>query len=219
MNNRYDSILFDLDGTLTDSGPGIMRCAALAMDELHIPYEKTRDALRVFVGPPLRKTFLRFGVSEDQVEEAIRIYRVHYHQGNGKFENTPYEGIRELLAQLQEEGYALYVATSKPEALAIEILERFDLARYFTIIGGATEDHSRENKNDVIRYLLAKIGDAGHTVMVGDTKYDVEGAADLGIPCIGVAWGYGTVEEMQRAGAAGISYTMEQLHDLIHNPK
>ena len=215
MSNRYDSVLFDLDGTLTDAGPGIMRCAALAMDALHIPYENTRDCLRIFVGPPLWKTFLRFGVPEDQVEEAIRIYRYHYHQGSGKFENSPYEGIREALDQLCREGYALYVATSKPEGLAIEILQRFDLARYFRIIGGATEDHSRENKNDVIRYLLDKIGDAGHTIMVGDTVFDVEGAADLGIPCIGVSWGYGSVPEMRGAGAAGIADTMDQLLDLI----
>ncbi len=187
--------------------PGRESCA--------VPLSPWMSFTSLFVGPPLWKTFLRFGVPEDQVEEAIRIYRHHYHQGSGKFENSPYEGIRKALDQLCREGYDLYVATSKPEGLAIEILERFDLARYFRIIGGATEDHSRENKNDVIRYLLDKIGDAGHTIMVGDTVFDVEGAADLGIPCIGVSWGYGSVPEMRGAGAAGIADTMDQLLDLI----
>ena len=214
MKRIYDSILFDLDGTLTDSGPGIMHCAALALAELGVPCEDY-NRLRVFVGPPLRVTFPQFQVPEDRVEEAIRIYRKYYHHGNGKFENSPYEGIEVLLARLLDEGYDLYVATSKPEALSIEIMDRFDLSKYFRLICGASQDSSRENKDDVIRYLLSRVKDPGKTVMVGDTVYDVRGAAALGLPCIGVSWGYGDVPSMLEAGAVGIADTMEQLHQLI----
>ena len=214
MKRRYDSVFFDLDGTLTDSGPGIMRCAAQALKDLGLPCEDYRR-LRTFVGPPLRVTFPKFGVPEDRVEEAIRIYRVHYHQGNGKFENAPYEGIQDLLDSLLREGYDLYVATSKPEALSIEIMDRFDLSKYFRIICGASQDASRENKDAVIRYLLSRVKAPGRTVMVGDTVYDVLGAAALSLPCIGVSWGYGDVPSMLEAGAVGIADTMEQLHQML----
>ena len=214
MSDKYKSILFDLDGTLTDSGPGITRCAALALDALGIPYP-SKEALGVFVGPPLICSFSRFGVPEDRIEEAIRIFRTHYNAG-GKFENTPYEGIRELLGRLQEEGYKVYVATSKPEGTAKEVLARFEMTGYFDEICGATLDHSRENKDAVIAYLLRKIGGAGRPVMVGDTVFDVKGAAKFGISCIGVTWGYGQEQEMRDAGAVGIARTMDELYDLLH---
>ncbi|MCR5160384.1 MAG: HAD-IA family hydrolase [Lachnospiraceae bacterium] len=214
MRNKYKSILFDLDGTLTDSGPGITRCASLALDAMGIAYP-SKEALGVFVGPPLVCSFSRFGVPEDRIEEAIRIFRTHYNAG-GKFENTPYEGIRELLGRLQQEGYKIYVATSKPEGTAKEVLNRFGMTDYFDEICGATLDHSRENKSAVIAYLLEKIGGAGRPVMIGDTVFDVQGAAKFGIPCIGVTWGYGVEQEMRDAGAVGIARTMEELYELLH---
>jgi phosphoglycolate phosphatase len=214
MSEKYKSILFDLDGTLTDSGPGITRCAALALDAVGISHPP-KEELGVFVGPPLVVSFTRFGVPADQVEEAIRIFRVHYNAG-GKFENTPYDGIGELLGRLKEEGFRIYVATSKPEGTAKEVLERFALTGYFDEICGATLDHSRENKDAVIDHLLHKIGGAGRPVMVGDTVFDVQGAARFGIPCIGVTWGYGQEQDMRDAGAVGIARTMEELYDLLH---
>ena len=210
----YDSIIFDLDGTLTDSGPGIMKAASLALAELGIPCEDF-EALRVFVGPPLSHSFPLFGVPQERVEEAIAIYRRHYHQGGLKFDNAPYPGIRQLLEDLRAAGKKLYVATSKPEALSVEILQRFDLDVCFDEIAGASLDHSRENKNDVIRYLLGKADSCPNPVMVGDTVYDVKGAADLQLPCIGVAWGYGDVDEMKEAGAAAVAGSMEELKQLL----
>ena len=207
------SILFDLDGTLTDSGEGIMNCAALALERLGIPIPP-RDALRVFVGPPLHDTFRQFGVPEDQVDEAIRIHRSRY-VPIGKFENTPYPGIRELLEKLRAQGNRLYVATSKPEEMAVEVLEHFDLAHFFDHICGASLDRSRSAKDAVISYLLQLHGADGQMVMVGDTVFDVLGAVAHGIPAVGVAWGYGSVEEMKKAGAAAIAVTMDELLSIL----
>ncbi len=207
------AIFFDLDGTLTDSGPGIMNCAQPALAHFGISVAD-RNQLRVFVGPPLRQSFARFGVAPEDIDEAIRIFRARY-VPIGKFENAPYPGIEDLLARLKAEGYPLFVATSKPEVTAIEVLEHFHLAQYFDRICGASLDEGRETKEDVITYLLAQIGDPGQTVMVGDTDYDVIGAKAHGIPTIGVTWGYGEVEAMKTAGAVALANTPEELHHLL----
>ena len=208
------TILFDLDGTLTDSGEGIMNCAALALEHFGIPVPD-REALRVFVGPPLDKTFREFGVPADKTNEAIAVYRSRY-VPIGKWENHPYPGVEELLRKLKDQGHRLFVATSKPEEMSIEILTKFGLADYFERICGATLDGSRGKKEDVIAYLLSLTEGTGEAVMVGDTTYDVIGAAHHGIPTIGVAWGYGKVEDMKAAGAAAIADTMEALFEYLN---
>ena len=207
------SILFDLDGTLTDSGPGIMNCAKMALEHYGISIEDINQ-LRVFVGPPLHDSFVKFGVPAEEADEAIRIYRSRY-LTVGKFENTPYPGVRELLEKLQKDGHQLYVATSKPESTSVEILEHFDLAKYFTRICGATMDRSRSSKEAVIAYLLETADPASEKIMVGDTAFDVIGANAHGIPAIGVSWGYGLMEDMRQAGAAAIAETMEQLYNIL----
>ena len=207
------AILFDLDGTLTDSGEGIMNCAQLALDYYGITVPN-RDDLRVFVGPPLQKTFLDFGVPAEEVDHAIEIYRSRYIP-IGKFENTPYPGIRELLEKLKAEGHTLYVATSKPETTSVEILEHFDLAKYFDIICGASFDHARHSKALVIEYLLEQTGKELDAVMVGDTAFDVIGAKAHGIPTVGVSWGYGKVADMVEAGAAAIAHDMNELYQFL----
>lgn len=207
------SIFFDLDGTLTDSGEGIFNCAELALRHFGLPIP-TRQEMRVFVGPPLRETFAKFGVPENGIETAMEVYRSRYNTV-GLFENTPYPGIRELLERLKADGHRLFVATSKPESMAVRILEKFDLARYFDIICGATFDKSRDCKEAVIAYLLEQTGDPSRAVMVGDTAYDVIGAKAHGIPTIGVAWGYGKAEDMRNAGAAAIANSMEELYELL----
>ena len=204
------NILFDLDGTLTDSGEGIINCAITALEHFGLPIPE-RNALRVFVGPPLRDSFTKFGVPENKVNEAIAVYRERYVK-IGKFENFPYPGIREMLDALKHRGYRLFVATSKPERMAIEILEHFGLAQYFEIICGATEDDSRSKKEDVIAYLLGQIGAGG--VMVGDTIFDVEGAIENDLTPVAVTWGYGDIAQMQHAGAKIVS-TTEQLLELF----
>lgn len=207
------AVLFDLDGTLTDSGEGIMNCARLALSHYGIEVAD-ESSLRVFVGPPLAETFLKFGVPAEEVDQAIEIYRSRYIP-IGKYENKPYPGIRELLEKLKAEGHRLYVATSKPETTSVDILEHFDLAKYFDIIAGASFDHARHSKALVIAYLLEQTGKNLDAVMVGDTAFDVIGAKSHGIPTVGVSWGYGKVSDMEEAGAIGIAHTMDELYDLI----
>lgn len=207
------TILFDLDGTLTDSGEGIINCAILALEHYGLPIPD-REEMRTFVGPPLHESFIRHGVPEDKAEEAIAIYRSRYIP-IGAFENTPYPGVRELLEALKRKGYILYVATSKPETTSVKILEHFDLAKYFNRICGASMDLSRNSKEAVIEYLLHLNGRSDNMVMVGDTKFDILGAKHHGIPAIGVSWGYGKTEEMEAAGAAAIAHSMEELLALL----
>ena len=207
------SILFDLDGTLTDSGEGIINCASLALRHFGIQ-PPDRETMRQFVGPPLHESFVKFGVPADRADEAVAVYRSRYIP-IGKYENHPYPGIHELLEKLLSQGHRLYVATSKPEEMSVDILEHFGLAKYFTLICGASLDTSRNTKAAVIAYLLEKTGREGPVVMVGDTAFDVLGAKAHGIPTIGVAWGYGKVEDMEKAGAVGIAYSMEELYNLV----
>lgn len=205
-------ILFDLDGTLTDSGEGIINCAIVALQHFGLPIP-SREELRVFVGPPLGETFVRFGIPEERVQEAIDVYRSRYIP-IGKYENTPYPGIRELLEKLRSDGFLLYVATSKPEQTSVDILEHFDLAKYFDKICGASMDLSRSSKEAVISYLL-DTAPADSLIMVGDTKFDVIGAAAHGIPTVGVSWGYGTVSDMRSAGAIAIAHSPQELYSLL----
>ena len=207
------TILFDLDGTLTDSGEGIINCAILALQHFGCPIPD-REEMRSFVGPPLHESFIRHGVPADKTDEAIRVYRSRYIP-IGAYENTPYPGVRELLERLKAQGHTLYVATSKPEEMSIKILQHFDLAQYFDRICGATMDVSRSSKEDVIAYLLELSGRDENIIMVGDTKFDVIGAAAHGISTIGVSWGYGKVEDMEAAGAKAIAYSMDELFTLL----
>jgi phosphoglycolate phosphatase-like HAD superfamily hydrolase len=135
-----------------------------------------------------------------------------YYNGEAIFENIPYPGIHELVAKLQKDGHRLYLATAKPEVMALRIMDRFDLAPYFELICGASLDLSRDSKAAVIAYLLEQIPDAQQVIMVGDTAYDVVGAAEHGIPTIGVSWGYGKVDDLSSAGAVAIANTMDELY-------
>lgn len=197
------ALLFDLDGTLTDSGEGIIKSAWYTFEQFGMPLPSWKE-MRVFVGPPLWDTFEKFGVPKDKTDEAVRIFRSRY-VPIGKFENTPYGGIRELLEELNRRDITCYVATSKPEVTAVEVLEHFGLAKYFARICGADLEKNRNSKEAVISYLLDQKPVQAEFLMVGDTKYDVIGAKSHGIPTIGVSWGYGSVEEMLEAGAIGIA--------------
>lgn len=207
------TLLFDLDGTLTDSGVGIIHCVQIALEQLGLPIPP-KEEMRVVVGPPLVDSFARFGVRAEDLDEAVRIYRVHY-QDFGKYENFPYPGIEELLKKLQADGHLMYVATSKPEAMSIDILEHFGLAKYFHRICGASMDHSRNSKDKVIEYLLKEVETTDKILMIGDTIYDVVGSKQLGIPCVAVSWGYGIIDEMRDAGALHIAENMDNLYQII----
>lgn len=205
-------ILFDLDGTLTDSGKGIIHCAQLTLSHYQLPVP-TAEQMRSMVGPPLRDSFLRFGIAEKDLPEAVAFYRRHY-LATGQYENAPYPGIAELLSHLMMQGHILCVATSKPEEMAKAILEHFSLAKYFTHICGAASDHSRNTKEAVIAHLLTKLPENAKMTMVGDTIFDVRGAAYHHIPCIAVSWGYGVEEDMLAAGAV-IAHSMQELENLL----
>ena len=211
---KKKAILFDLDGTLTDSGEGIINCAILALEHFGLPVP-SREEMRVFVGPPLDQTFIKFGVPEDKAMEAIAVYRSRY-APIGIFENFPYPGIAELLEKLNQQGHRLFVATSKPEDMANKVLDHFGLSHHFELICGATRDRSRFKKEDVIAYLLAQAEGVDEIVMVGDTIFDVLGAKEHGIPPIGVAWGYGEVADMEQAGAVAIANSMDELLELLN---
>ena len=206
-------VFFDLDGTLTDSGPGIMNSAAYAFERMGYPVPPLA-VLRTFVGPPLHESFLRNGIPAEMAEKAVAVFRERY-MPIGKYENTPYEGIRTFLESLKSLGYKLMIATSKPEEIAIEVLEHFDLAKYFDKICGGSMDLSRTSKEAVIAYLLEENGRDAEMVMVGDTRFDIIGAKKHGIPAIGVSWGYGDVGEMEQAGAAAIAKTPEDLLEIL----
>ena len=209
------AILFDLDGTLTDSGEGIINCAQYAFQQMDYPVPP-REEMGVFVGPPLWDTFEKFGIPKEQTDEAVRIFRSRY-VPIGKFENTPYPGIRELLEKLRAQGHRLYVATSKPENMSVEILEHFDLASRFDFIGGATMSEDRVKKADVIRYVLEEnaVRERSEVVMVGDRSHDVLGAKENGIACVGVLYGYGDRRELEDAGACCLAETAEDIVRII----
>ena len=208
------AVFFDLDGTLTDSGEGIINCAILALEHFGLPVP-SRDEMGVFVGPPLDQTFIHFGVPAERAQEAIDVFRSRY-VVVGKFENTPYPGIHDLLDTLKKQGHRLFVATSKPEVTAREVLDKFQLSAYFEEICGATLDGTRSHKADVINYLLNKIGKVEQILMVGDTEFDVLGAAAHNIPTIGVSWGYGKVDAIKQAGALAVATSMEELLNYIN---
>lgn len=207
----YKTIYFDLDGTLTDSGPGIMNAVAYALGAMGRPVP-SRASMRRFIGPPLSYSFQAYeGMSPEDAHRAVELYRVYYND-RGKFENTPYPGIDRLLEALRAKGKRLYVATSKPEGLSVEILEHFGLAGYFERIAGSTLDDSRSTKIQMLRYAIG-MGGRERAVMVGDRHLDVEGARENGLPCVGVVYGYGSRQELQEAGALALADTVE---DLLH---
>lgn len=212
MNKEYKYVIFDLDGTVTDSAIGITNSVAYALKRWNIEVED-KSELNCFVGPPLAQSFEKYyGFSKEQALEAVEEYRVYY-RDRGIFENLVYPGIPELLAELRARGKKVVLATSKPEYFAKQILDHFDLAKYFDFAAGATMDSSRTKKGLVIKYALSELGvtDMSECVMVGDRDQDVNGARENGIDCIGVLYGYGGIEELTSAGAAYIAETVEDI--------
>jgi len=216
LTRTWTSVLFDLDGTLTDSAPGITSSLVSTFTELGRPVPDA-DALLAYVGPPLLDSLQRFaGMTETEAHAAIEVYR-RYANDNDLQDNAVIPGIGGLLRDLNAAGIPIAVATSKPESRARRILEHFGLAEHFTVIAGASDDESRSAKADVIRYALQRLGadgaDLDHVVMVGDRSHDVIGAETNGIPAIMVEWGYGSPTEA--TGAIAVVYAIEQLHSLL----
>lgn len=216
MDKRY--YLFDLDGTLTDPEEGITKCMAYALQSFGI--EEDLADLRKFIGPPLRDTLRDdYGFNPQQAEAAVTKYRERF-AVKGLYENVPYPGIGELLERLRNEGKTLLVATSKPTVYAQRILDHFDLAKYFSVVAGSELDGRRSKKGEVIAYALEQAGipaadSSRMAVMVGDRLYDVLGAKEHGMDCIGVLYGYGSRQELEEAGAAALAESVEQLGELL----
>lgn len=217
MAKEREVVLFDLDGTLTDAGPGILNCIDYALQAQGID-TPDHAAMRSYLGPPLAVTFRdHFGMNDQQITQAIEKYRERYHDV-GLFENSVYPGIPELLRTLRESDIRLVTATSKPEYSATRILQHFELDQYFEFIGAAALDGTRDSKSLVIHHTLTSTNthpDTHRMVMVGDRHHDILGAREHGIDTIGVLWGYGDRAELEDAGAIEMVNTPQQLADLL----
>ena len=216
VTRTWTCVLFDLDGTITDSAPGITKAIANTLEAMGLPVPSPAQLVE-YVGPPLLDSFRDFGhMSDTQAREALTIYRADYNE-DGAFDSAVYPGVRGLLQRLREAGIPIAVATSKPERIAGRILDHFDLTEYFDVICGASEDESRSVKADVVAETLRRLTDLGvdltQTVMVGDRSHDVVGATEHSLPTILVEWGYGSPAEA--AGAIAVVHSTDQLSTLL----
>ncbi|HEM3489060.1 TPA: HAD family hydrolase [Streptococcus suis] len=211
----YQTILFDLDGTLTDSGQGILNSVAYALEKMGIE-EPDIANLNRFIGPPLYESFSRFyQLSPEDTQSAVDAFRVYFKE-KGMFENQLYPGIIPLLEELRTAGKTLVIATSKPEIFAKQILEHFSIAHYFDVIAGASLDSSRISKADVIGYAINQLeAFPHHAVMIGDREHDIEGAHKHQLPAIGVLYGYGNKQEFEKAGATMIVENVQDLKRIL----
>lgn len=213
---KYDYIFFDLDGTISDSAPGIVNSVIYALNHMGTEI-KDRAQLKKFVGPPLAESFSKYyGYTPEQAGQAAKFFR-EYYQENGIFENTMYEGVDLLLDKLVSAGRVPVLATSKPEPFAKKILLRYGIDRYFHFVAGSTLDETRTRKEEVIAYALESCGikDKSKVVMIGDRSHDVVGAKKNGLDCIGVLYGYGSREELEGEGVLCIAETINDLERIL----
>lgn len=213
----WNTILFDLDGTVTDPKEGITRSVAYALEHFGIRVEDM-DSLTCFIGPPLLTSFAEYyGLSDEDCVTAVKKYRERY-SVTGWAENIPYPGMAELLRDLKKAGKTVSLATSKPEEFAVKILTHFDLAQYFDLICGAPMNAPKgHGKVDVIEDALKRlnIADRSGVLMVGDRLHDTEGAHKAGLPCAGVLFGYGDRAEHENCGSEYIVETVDELRALL----
>lgn len=214
----YRHLLFDLDGTLTDSAEGICNSIRYGLGKAGCPVPEPA-VLRKFLGPPLYESYQKYcGMDPEQAMQAVGYYREYFAE-KGLFENEVIPGIRELLKELKDEGFRLHLATAKPEVYAVPILRHFGLMDYFTFLGAATLTKERSHKDEVIRYVLdhAGIEDPSMCIMIGDRDNDVLGARACGIACIGVLFGYGSRQELEDAGADYIAEVPSDILEIVKN--
>lgn len=196
----YTTVAFDLDGTLTNPERGLIAGFRYTFDKMGIECDNSR--LVSFIGPPLFEEWQKaFGVSAEFASEMLRVFRVFY-EVYGWWDNEIYDGVPEMLARLKSKGKKIVLATSKPEQFAVKILKLFKIDGYFDFIGGAADEKVRDKKSEVLEYSLKSVGalDSSRCVLVGDRVYDAEGARALGIDSIGVTYGHGSREEIEKSG-------------------
>ena len=211
---RFPFLLFDLDGTLTESGPGITGSLAWTFRQMSMEPGSPQE-LRRFIGPPLRDSLRDFrGLSGREADRFIELYRRHY-ETVGMFQCAPYPGIPTLLKELRQSGYTLLTATSKLREVALQVLRHYGLMDFFAYVGGGHPVEGQD-KPAVVRRTLAAVGAAAdRSLMIGDRKYDVLGAKANGIACLGVLYGYGDRPELEAAGADYIAASVADLRRLL----
>ena len=210
---KYPYLLFDLDGTVIDSGEGVKKSVLYALKRFGIP-PIAWDKLDPFLGPPLPYSFHNFaGVPEEKCAQAVAFYREYYRDQKGMLMYRVYEGMPEALKELQNAGYKLALATSKPQPFAEQLMEREGLKACFAaIVGSDLEEKTRAKKCDVIRACLEELGAIkDQALMIGDRSYDILGAKEVGIASLGVSFGYGSREELIECGADMIADSVEEL--------
>lgn len=210
------AILFDLDGTLIDSSEGVTKCAKFALESEGITVEDHNE-LKFFIGPPLMHTFQKvYGFSEEKARELTTTYRSRYGP-IGIYECMLYPGVEECIKKLKEMGYAIGMASSKPEVSCNVILEHFGLSDLFDEVVGSTLDGRIDTKEEVLAELFQRWSHIPkeEVCLIGDTVFDAKGAKEIGIPCIGVTFGFGTKEEMQAEGVTTFVDKMEELPEVI----
>ncbi len=191
------NIIFDLDGTITDSYEGIVNAVKFSLEKINFKYDETK--LISFIGPPLKDSYMELGFSETESKERIEDFRDYYFE-KGMKKMRLYDGVEDTIKNLHDAGYKIYLATSKVESSAKKILSDNGLLKYFSYVAGATMDQSRVEKEDVIAYLLNKTGiKAEESIMIGDRHHDIEGAKMNNIKAIAAEYGFGNKEEYENA--------------------
>lgn len=212
----YQYVFFDLDGTLSDSQEGVLECVRYAIEAMGRPLPEDRNLLK-FIGPPLQNSFMQYcGLSREEAQEALRLFREQY-VPVGQFKNRPAPGIADMMGRLKARGLTLALASSKAESQCVSICERFGFAPHLAVIAGSSESRD-QSKADVIREAMARLGltDPRRALMVGDRKYDVEGAGACGMDCAGVEFfGYAPPGELEAAGAVTVVGTVAELEAFI----
>lgn len=213
---NYEYVFFDLDGTVTDPAEGITNSVAYALSKYGIEVTD-KTSLYDFIGPPLIDSFMKhYSFSREKAVDAVEKYR-EYYRVKGIFENKLYNGITELLENLKKSGKKVVLATSKPEKFAVEILKHFKIYELFDFVAGATMDETRTDKSEVIKYAIDSLSiiDVSKIIMVGDRKYDIEGAHKFGIKAIGVNYGYGSFEELKNADSDYIVSNPKEIEEIL----
>lgn len=211
----YKYILFDLDGTLSDSAPGIMNSVRYALETQGLPVPPD-EQLQKFVGPPLYESFRDFCCqSRAESDVSVELFRVYF-RDKGILENAMYDGVPKMLEALRRGGKKLALATSKPEEFAKIVINRYGIADYFDYLAGSTMDESRIKKADVLKYVMEALGaEPSECLMVGDRSHDVLGARERGTDCMGVLYGYGDEQELADAGAKYLAATVADIARII----
>lgn len=215
MKPNYDLIIFDLDGTLTNSEPGITSGVKYALEKMGQPVPDI-SILRKFIGPPQWESFEKYcGLTQEQTSQAVEYYREIYNK-TGAFENKPYPGMLDFLEELRANGATLAVATTKPAKITYRVLDYFDMTKYFAHISGPDDSERNGDKSILINSCLnACHVEPTRAVMIGDTVYDTRGAKGAGTNFIGVLYGFGTKEDMQAQGGEVFARDIDELRSLL----